>query len=153
MHKCALKAQTSHTKPLPEAANELLTQYEAARKEELEELFGEAEEGTDPVYERVATTAKQLAKLDESKRLLDPPDLAMTHLEAMLDNEKKEALLEKAFGKKLGDDRGEKRNREGSVLAKYAPVSAVASEEEKEDEVMADADPPEASDSDEEDQE
>ena len=75
------------------------------------------------------------------------------HLEAMLDNEKKEALLEKAFGKKLGDDGGEKRNREGSVLAKYAPVSAVASEEEKEDEVMADADPPEASDSDEEDQE
>ena len=150
----ALKAQTSHTKPLPKAANELLTKYEAARKEELEDLFGDVgEEETDPLYERVATTAKQLAKLDESKRLLDPPDLAMTHLEAMLDNEKKEALLEKAFGKKLGDDGGEKRNREGSVLAKYAPVSAVASEEEKEDEVMADADPPEASDSDEEDQE
>ena len=105
---------------------------------------------TDAVYERVATTAKQLAKLDESKRLLDPPDLATTYLEAMLDDEKKEALLETAFGKKLGDDGGEKRNREGSVLAKYAPVSAVASEEEKEDEVMADADEAEASDSDDE---
>ena len=62
----------------------------------------------------------------------------------------KEALLEKAFGKKLGDDGGEKRNREGSVLAKYAPVSAVASDEEEKDEVMADAGELEASDSDEE---
>jgi hypothetical protein len=147
----ALKAQTSHTKPLPKAANKLLTQYEAARKEELEELFGDVGEDdtTDAVYERVATTAKQLAKLDESKRLLDPPDLATTYLEAMLDDEKKEALLEKAFGKKLGGEGGEKRNRAGSVLDKYAPVSAAASEEEGE-EVMADTDEAEASDSDEE---
>ena len=147
----ALKAQTSHTKPLPKAANELLTKYEAGRKKELEDLFGDVgEEETDPLYDRVATTAKQLAKLDESKRLLDPPDLTMTYLDTMLDNEKKEALLEKAFGKKLGDDGGEKRNREGSVLAKYAPVSAVASDEEEKDEVMADAGELEASDSDEE---
>ena len=34
----ALKAKTSHTKPLPVAENELLTKYEAERKEELEEL-------------------------------------------------------------------------------------------------------------------
>ena len=142
----ALKAQTSHTKPLPEAANELLTQYEAARKEELEELFGEAEEEeVDTVYEYVATTAKQLVKLDESTRLLDPPDLATTYLGAMLNDEKKEALLEKAFGKKLGGEGGEKRDRAEGVLAKYAPVSAAASEE-----VMADADEYEASSSDEE---
>ena len=148
----ALKAQTSHTKPLPKAANELLTKYEAGRKKELEDLFGDlGEEETDPLYERVATTAKQLAKLDESKRLLDPPDLATTYLEAMLADEKKDALLEKAFGKKLGDDGGEKRNREGSVLAKYAPVSAVTSEKEEEDEVMVDAgEVPEASGTDEE---
>ena len=148
----ALKAQTSHTKPLPKAANELLTKYEAGRKKELEDLFGDlGEEETDPLYERVATTAKQLAKLDESKRLLDPPDLATTYLEAMLADEKKDALLEKAFGKKLGDDGGEKRSREGSVLAKYAPVSAVTSEKEEEDEVMVDAgEVPEASGTDEE---
>ena len=72
---------------------------------------------------------------------------------AMLGDEKRDALLEKAFGKKLGGDGGEKRDRAGSVLAKYAPVSAAAPEEEKEDEVMADADQAEASDSDEEDQE
>ena len=67
----------------------------------------------------------------------------------MLDNKKKEALMEKAFGKKLNEG-GEKRNRAESVLAKYAPVSAAASEEEEEDEVMADADQAEASDSDDE---
>ena len=105
------------------------------------------EDDTDAVYERVATTAKQLAKLDESKRLLDPPDLATTYLEAMLADEKKDALLEKAFGKKLGGDGGEKRDRAGSVLAKYAPAAAAAPEE---DEVMADADGAEALDSDEE---
>ena len=144
----ALKAQTSHTKPLPKAANELLTQYEAARKEELEELFGDVgDDDTDPLYERVATTAKQFAKLDESTRLLDPRDLATTYLGAMLNDEKKEALLEMAFGKKL-DEGCEKRDRAGSVLAKYAPVSAVASDEE--DEVMASANETEAPDSDEE---
>ena len=146
----AFKAKTSHTKPLPEEANELLTKYEAARKEEIEEIFGEAEEEeADPVYERVATTTKQLVKLDAAMCLLEPRDLATTYLGAMLDDEKKEALLEEAFGKKLGDEGGAKRDRAVSVLAKYAPVSAIASDEEK-DELMADADEAEASDSDDE---
>ena len=144
----ALKAQVSHTKPLPTAVNQLLAKYEAARKVEVKELFGDVgEDESDPLYERVATTVKQLAKLDAAARLLDPPDLATTYLEAMLDDKKKEALMEKAFGKKLGGEGGEKRNREGSVLGKYAPAAAEASEE---DEVMADADETEALDSDEE---
>ena len=147
----ALKARTSHTKPLPVAENELLTKYEAERKEELEELFGEAEEDeTDTVYERVATSAKQLVKLDAAMCLLEPCDLATTYLGAVLDDEKKEALLAQAFGKKLGDEGGAKRDRAGSVLAKYAPSSVVAPDEDKEDEVMADADDAEVSDSDDE---
>ena len=36
--------------------------------------------------------------------LLDPCNLATTYLGAMLDEEKKEALLAQAFGKKLGDE-------------------------------------------------
>ena len=55
----ALKAKTSHAKPLPEPVNELLTQYELERKQELEEFFGEAEgDETDPEYGRVATSAE-----------------------------------------------------------------------------------------------
>ena len=76
--------------------------------------------------------------------------LCATHTRFMTcaaNDEKKEALLEKAFGKKL-DEGCEKRDRAGSVLAKYAPVSAVASDEE--DEVMASANETEAPDSDEE---
>ena len=147
----ALKAKTSHTKSLPVSENELLTQYEAKRKEELEKLVGEAgEDETDPVCERVATSAKQLAKLDAAMHLLDPSDLATTYLGAVLDDEKKEALLAQAFGKKLGDEGGAKRDRAGSVLAKYAPSSGIVPDEDKEDEVMADTDDAEASDSDDE---
>ena len=147
----ALKAKTSHTKSLPVSENELLTQYEAKRKEELEKLVGEAgEDETDPVCERVATSAKQLAKLDAAMHLLDPSDLATTYLGAVLDDEKKEALLAQAFGKKLGDEGGAKRDRAGSVLAKYAPSSGIVPDEDKEDEVMADTDNAEASDSDDE---
>jgi hypothetical protein len=146
----ALKAKTSHSKPLPEAVNKLLTEYEAERKDELEELFGEDEEDeADTVYERVVTTAKQLVKLDAARRLC-LCDLATTYLGAVLDEEKKEELLAEAFGKKLGDEGGAKRDRTGSVLAEYASVSAVASDEEKEDEVMAGAEDAEASDSDDE---
>ena len=98
----------------------------------------------------MATTAKQLIKLDAAMCLLEPRDLATTYLEAVLDDKNKEVLLAKAFGKKLGDEGGAKRDRTGSVLAKYAHSSDIAPDEDNEDDVMADADDAEVSDSDDE---
>ena len=103
----------------------------------MKEAFGEDDDTADPFLEHVATTAKQLAKLDEAERLLAPHDLAKAYLEAILDDKKKEELLQKAFGK-LTD--GAKRDRTESMLAKYLPSSSVASQaEEDNDNIMVDA--------------
>ena len=104
----------------------------------MKEAFGEDDDTADPFLEHVATTAKQLAKLDEAARLLAPHNLANAYLEAILDDKKKEEHLQKAFGK-LTDD-GAKRDRTESVLAKYLPSSSVASQaEEDNDNIMVDA--------------
>ena len=83
-----------------------------------ESLFGvEGNEEEDPVFERVATATKQLAKLDAAKRLPEPYNLATTYLEAKLDSDKREAQLTTAFGASCEDNA--QRDHSGSVLAKY----------------------------------
>ena len=134
----ALKSRVSVSKALPEDAVALMNKFEEQRSTDMKELFGEDDDTADPFLERVATTAKQLAKLDEAARLLAPHNLANAYLEAILDDKKKEEHLQKAFGK-LTDD-GAKRDRTESVLAKYLPSSSVASQaEEDNDNIMVDA--------------
>lgn len=147
-----LKASLSEADALPDREAKLLTDYKAARKKEREELFGELDgDEPDPVLERVAATAKKLAKIDASKHLSEPFDLAKTYLEAEIgstsDEEKgeKEMHLEHVFGR--GSLEG--RNREGSVLGKYLGqwhwflgwVSTPTAEDGEGDEAVMDDEP------------
>ena len=124
-------ALKSKGETLPNQVNGLLKTYEKARKKDMMEVFGEADDDEpDPVFVRVETTAKQLAKVDAAKHLPKPFELAKTFMEAVLDEEKKEKHLTAAFGKLSTDLKT--RARAGSMLAKYSPTSAADAEEANE---------------------